>query len=581
MNIFNLVKNRVLEIFFKEFEENLEEKSQEKIKESVSFDRPNNISNGDIATNIAMVSAKIMQKKPMELAERLVHKLKNIEIFKKIEIAEPGFINFIISDDIFSVLIKEIIKLDYGYGKNNIGNGLKVNLEFVSANPTGPMHIGHLRNAVFGESLANIMRFSGYDVTKEYYVNDAGGQINILAESVILRYREVAFGDKIEIPEGLYPGDYVLEVAKKLYLKYPDMISKEGYYDIEFVKKTSVEEMLLLIEQDLKLLGVEFDIFFSEKSLHTSKAIETSIKYLEDKSLTYRGVLEAPKGTIPEDYEPREQLLFKSTSFGDDSDRPVQKSDGSWAYFAGDIAYMKNKIDREFKKLIFILGADHGGYKPRLAAVCSALSEGKVSIDVKLMQLVRFVKDGEVVKMSKRSGNFLSAREVIEEVGKDAIFLTLLSRKNDQSIDFDFDKVVAQNKDNPVFYIQYASARISSILRTIENDQNMDHILSNKHEEEFFYPEPVYDLIKLMSLFPKIVEQSVNVSEPHRLVFYLIELASSFHQLWNLGKEYEELRFVQSSNIDLTGKYVFLLKALKIVLRNGLKLFNIEALEKM
>jgi arginyl-tRNA synthetase len=459
MNIFDFVKEQVCNSFLEKYQD---AKALLATKnEALSFEIPNQKENGDIATNIAMICAKDLKTSPIIIAKEIASNLAKNNNFSKVEVAGPGFINLTLQKHVFHEFLTSVKKADTNFGSNDIGNGINVNLEFLSTNPTGPLHIGHLRNAVFGEALANLLKFSGYQVTKEYYINDAGGQIDVVANSVLIRYQEIALNTKLDIPEGLYPGEYLIEVAQYLFKENPHLLNAETI-DMEWVKEKSVSFIMEMIKDTLALLGVKFDVFFSEKSLHRNGDITKTMELLDKKSLVYRGILEAPKGQVPEDYESREQLLFKSTQYGDDVDRPVQKSDGSWTYIAADIAYMKNKLDRGFQKLIFILGADHGGYTGRLSAANIALSEGKATLDVKLMQLVRFVKNGEIVKMSKRSGNFLLASDVIKDVGKDAIFLNLLSRKNDQSMDFDFDKVKEQNKDNPIFYILYAAFCIHS-----------------------------------------------------------------------------------------------------------------------
>jgi arginyl-tRNA synthetase len=581
MNIFDFVKEQVCNSFLEKYQD---AKALLATKnEALSFEIPNQKENGDIATNIAMICAKDLKTSPIIIAKEIASNLAKNNNFSKVEVAGPGFINLTLQKHVFHEFLTSVKKADTNFGSNDIGNGINVNLEFLSTNPTGPLHIGHLRNAVFGEALANLLKFSGYQVTKEYYINDAGGQIDVVANSVLIRYQEIALNTKLDIPEGLYPGEYLIEVAQYLFKENPHLLNAETI-DMEWVKEKSVSFIMEMIKDTLALLGVKFDVFFSEKSLHRNGDITKTMELLDKKSLVYRGILEAPKGQVPEDYESREQLLFKSTQYGDDVDRPVQKSDGSWTYIAADIAYMKNKLDRGFQKLIFILGADHGGYTGRLSAANIALSEGKATLDVKLMQLVRFVKNGEIVKMSKRSGNFLLASDVIKDVGKDAIFLNLLSRKNDQSMDFDFDKVKEQNKDNPIFYIQYASARVSSVLRALEEEypeifRNWNN--GQGHNLEGDYPEEIYEIIKLLASFPKIMKSAALASEPHRIVFYLIDLASAFHQLWNLGREKEELKFIQTENPILSKNYIILLQAIKTTLKNGLRLFNIEALDSM
>ena len=549
----------------------------------ISVEQPKETTHGDLSTNVAMILAKTLGKNPREVAQKIADLLAQNEGLTKVEIAGPGFINISLDDKIILNELTEIIS-NPSYGSSEIGNGIKVNLEFISANPTGPLHVGHLRNAFFGNALANLLIFSGYDVFKEFYVNDAGGQIIVLANSCFLRYKELCTGKKEEIPEGLYPGDYLIDIAKQIHIQHSDSLLNMAENErLEIFKSLSVSLILDLIKTNLDLLGIKFDLFFSEKSLHDQNKIQPAVDALQAKGLLYRGVLDAPKGKTPEDWEPREQLLFKSTSFGDDVDRPLQKSDGSWAYFSADLAYLYDKISRGFDQLIFILGADHGGYKSRLTAACKALGDNKVDIDVKIMQLVQFVKNGEAVKMSKRSGNFLLSDEVIAEVGKDAASFTMLTRSNDQAFDFDFEKVKETTKDNPIFYVQYSHARINSVFRAAKGEFPAIYEIfdSKKYNlSELTHPK-ILNFIKKLSSFPKIIELATLHHEPHRVIFYLIEISSEFHYLWSLGKDEASLRFLDSSEPNRSASYLALLSGYKNILTGALKLFNIDPIDSM
>jgi arginyl-tRNA synthetase len=550
---------------------------------SISLEQPRDTSRGDLATNAAMLLAKPLGKAPKEIASKITNALSNNSFFTKVEIAGPGFINLHLHNQVVLNELRNIIT-DMHYGKNAIGQGIRVNLEFISANPTGPLHIGHLRNAFFGNALANLLKFSGYDVFKEFYVNDAGGQISVLAKSCFLRYRELCTGKREEISEGLYPGDYLIEIAQKIRDKYLDQLLTMEENDRHMIFQIESTGLILeMIKSNLMDLGIEFDLFFSERSLHDENKIQSVVNILQTKNLLYRGILDAPKEKVPDDWEPREQLLFRSTKFGDDIDRPLQKSDGAWTYFAGDIAYLNNKISRGFDELIFVLGADHGGYKARLSAASRALSDGKVDVDVKIMQLVQFIKNGEVVKMSKRAGNFLLASEVVREVGRDVTSFTMLTRSNEQALDFDFEKVKETTKDNPIFYVQYANARIHSLFRAAKNDFPDIHKLFEDQQYNLSDLEHpiILAFVKKLCAFPRIIEQATTHHEPHRIIFYLIEIAADFHQLWNLGREDKALRFLDKDTPEICASYLAVLLALRNVIKTGLAIFNVEPLESM
>lgn len=548
-----------------------------------SLEQPREASHGDLSTNAAMILSKALVAPPREIALNIIQHLNHHAFFTKVEIAGPGFINLHLHNQLLFNELSEIIE-NSNYGCNDIGKGIKVNLEFISANPTGPLHIGHLRNAFFGNALANLLKFSGYEVFKEFYVNDAGGQISVLASSCFLRYKELCSGKKEEIPPGLYPGEYLIKIAEEIKQKFSnELLELPEEKRLTIFKEETTRLILNLIRENLIELGINFDLFFSEKSLHDGNKIQEAVEILNRKNLLYRGILDAPKEKVPDDWEPREQLLFKSSAFGDDIDRPLQKSDGSWTYFAGDIAYLNNKISRKFNQLIFVLGADHGGYKSRLTAACKALSDNQVEIDVKIMQLVHFIKNGEAVKMSKRSGNFLLASDVISEVGKDVTSFTMLTRSNDQTLDFDFEKVKETTKDNPVFYVQYAHARINSILNSAKSEfsEIYDIFIRKEYELSELNHPIILAFIKRLWAFPRIVEQAAIHHEPHRVIFYLIEIASDFHHLWSLGREDSSLRLLDSSSPERSAAYLAMLCGFKNIIKNALSLFNIEPAESM
>ena len=550
--------------------------ADEKLFEPIAAEPPKDATHGDVACNAAMVLSKPVGQNPRVIAEKISEELKKDPTIESVEIAGQGFINIKLKNSVWFDVINHVLEKEEEFGRSKIGKGEKINVEYVSANPTGPMHIGHARNAVIGDVLANVLIASGYNVTKEYYINDAGAQVNVLAESALLRYREAMGEDIGEIPQGLYPGEYLIDVGQKLKHIYGDSLLKDSDR-LKKIKKFAINEMMQMIKNDLGSLGVNHDVFSSEAELQGKKAIETSIKYLEDMGLVYRGVLEPPKGKTPEDWEPREQLLFKSTQFGDDVDRPLQKSDGTYTYFAGDIAYHKDKIDRGFNKMAIALGADHGGYVKRLNAIVKALSNNKASITVILSQLVNLVEDGQPVKMSKRAGNFITMREVIEKVGAGVVRFIMLTRKADAVIDFDMKKVLETSKDNPVFYVQYAHARICSAIRTAAEQGITSTLLDDN--SVLTHPAEI-DLIKKIAEYPRIIRQSALHMEPHRIAFYLHDIASSFHQLWNIGKD-EDIRFIDTNNPVATKARLNLIKACKTVIYSGLNLLGTKAVEKM
>uniref|UniRef100_A0AAU7YMV6 Arginine--tRNA ligase n=1 Tax=Wolbachia endosymbiont of Oeneis ivallda TaxID=3171168 RepID=A0AAU7YMV6_9RICK len=534
--------------------------------ENFIVEPPSNRAHGDIYTNVAMVLAKYEKKNPIEIAEVLAKEFELFDEVEKVEIAGPGFINMHLKIEVWHGILKQINELKTEFGTLNIGNNQAVNVEFVSANPTGPLHIGHARGAVFGDVLANLLKKVGYNVTKEYYINDAGAQIDTLIRSVYLRYKE-ALGEKISIEKGLYPGEYLKPIGEGLAKKYGKELRAEE--DNQIIREYTLSSILEIIKEDMSLLGVSHDVFTSEYELRGK--IEESIKILSDKGLVYEGYLEKPKGKESENWAPRKEMLFRSTKFGDDVDRALKKEDGSWTYFASDIAYHFDKISRGFNNMIVELGSDHGGYVKRLRAVVSAL---EAKIEVKLHNIVNFFENGKPVKMSKRSGNFLTARDVVEEVGKDITRFIMLTRKNDMILDFDFAKVKEQSKDNPIFYVQYAHARAHSLMRNAPKElPTADPSLLKKDGELF--------LIKTLAKWPDVVEISARLCEPHRITFYLLEVAEAFHVLWGYGKSDLNMRFILEDNLNLTAARMFLVQALAHVIASGLSIFNIEPLKEM
>ncbi|MDZ4093404.1 MAG: arginine--tRNA ligase, partial [Paracoccaceae bacterium] len=497
------------------------------------------------------------------------------------EVAGPGFLNLRLRSVVWQGLVAAVLGQGADYGRADLGAGRRVNVEFVSANPTGPMHVGHVRGAVFGDALARLLDFAGWDVTREYYINDGGGQVDVLARSAYERYSE-ANGLEPEIREGLYPGDYLVPVGEALAEKYgTSLLDKGEDVWLADLREFATDRMMAMIREDLAALGVTMDVYSSEKALYGTGKIEAAIETLRGMGLIYEGVLEPPKGKTLEDWEPRQQTLFRSTAHGDDVDRPVKKSDGGWTYFAPDIAYHYDKVQRGFDMLIDILGADHGGYVKRMKAAVSALSNGRVPLDIKLIQLVKLWKGGEPFKMSKRAGTFVTLRDVVEQVGADVTRFVMLTRKNDAALDFDFDKVLEQSKDNPVFYVQYANARINSVLRRARDagvvvvDAALAQAdLSNlTHEAEL-------SLIRKIAEWPRLVEIAARTNEPHRVAFYLYELASELHGLWNRGNDEPALRFVQDDPATTQAK-IALARASGVVICAGLAILGVAPVEEM
>ena len=542
---------------------------------AVAVEPPKDKLHGDMATNAAMVLAKPADRAPREIAGRIAERLLADPRIEAAEVAGPGFLNLRLAPSVWADVVTEAIDAGKSFGHSGLGAGVKINVEFVSANPTGPLHVGHTRGAVFGDALARLLDFAGYEVTREYYINDGGAQVDVLARSAYERYRE-ACGHAPEIAEGLYPGDYLVPVGEALKDRFGESLLDRPEADwLEEVREFATQAMMDMIREDLAALGVEMDVFFSERSLYGSGRIESALQTLQKKGLIYEGVLEPPKGKVPEDWEPREQTLFRSTEHGDDVDRPVKKSDGSWTYFAPDIAYHHDKIARGFDELIDVFGADHGGYVKRMKAAVSALSGGSVPLDIKLTQLVRLFKNGEPFKMSKRAGNFVTLRDVVDQVGPDVTRFVMLTRKNDAPLDFDFDKVLDQSKDNPVFYVQYAHARVRSLIRKTEALRLpiSDHpVLTDEAE---------FAVARKIAEWPRLVEIAARNHEPHRVAFYLYELASDFHALWNRGNDTPELRFVHEGDPRATAAKIALPRAVGVVISAGLGILGVTPVEEM
>lgn len=555
--------------------------------EGITLGAPKDASHGDLATNAAMVLAKEAGLAPKALAERIVPLLASDPHIDKVDIAGPGFINLTLASSFWPSVLRMVLEQGAAYGRSAIGKGEAVNLEYVSANPTGPMHVGHSRGAVFGDALANLLAFTGFAVTREYYVNDSGAQVDALARSAYLRYRE-ALGENIgEIPEGLYPGDYLKPVGEKLAAQHGnELLAMPESQWLPITRVAALQAMLAMIADDLDALGIHHDVFFSERSLTEGPRDEVAetIADLKAKGLIYRGSLPPPKGKVDEDWEDREQLLFRSTAFGDDMDRPLVKSDGTYAYFAGDIAYHRDKFKRGFKTMIDVFGADHSGHIRRMKAAVAALTGGEAELDIKICQLVRLFRAGEPVKMSKRAGTFVTLRELVDEVGAGPVRFMLLYRKNDAPLNFDFVKVTEQSRDNPVFYVQYAHARASSVLRNVREtfpDLDLEEGTLARGNLDLLTDEGEVALIRRIAQFGRLVEAAAAAHEPHRIGFYLYDLAGDFHTLWNRGKDLPQLRFIYESDRELTRARVALVAATKRVLASGLGILGVHAMHEL
>ena len=563
--------------------------------EGIDFGRvvvepPRDPTHGDMATNAAMVLAKEVRAKPRDLAEQIAARLRSDALIAKVDVAGPGFINLTLEPSAWAEALRTLLREGSSYGR--LSGGSKVNVEYVSANPTGPMHVGHCRGAVFGDALSSLLQFAGHDVTREYYINDAGAQVDVLARSAFLRYRE-ALGENIgAIPDGLYPGDYLKPVGQALAKEHGSRLGSITESEwLPIVRAKSIAMMMDEIKDDLAALNIRHDVFFSERSLIESgnnKVAET-INFLRAKGDIDEGRLPPPKGAPVEDWEDREQLLFRATAYGDDVDRPLIKSDNSYTYFASDIAYHKNKFDRGFAEMIDVWGADHGGYIKRMQAAVKAVTAGKAALDVKIVQLVKLLRNGEPVKMSKRSGDFVTLREVVDEVGTDAVRFMMLYRKNDAVLDFDLAKVIEQSRDNPVFYVQYGHARGHSIFRNAREE-----VLADLPEEEgarlaYLAAAPVerltdpaeLDLLKRLALYPRMIEGAAAAHEPHRIAFYLYDLASEFHGLWTKGRDLPYLRFIINNDAELTKARLAMVQGVVSVLASGLAILGVHAPDEM
>jgi len=552
----------------------------------VVVEPPRDASLGDLATNAALVLAKEARMNPRALADMIAGDLAEDPRVGRAEVAGPGFINLSLVPGLYQEVLLAAVT-DPEFGRSRQGFGQKINVEYVSANPTGPMHVGHCRGAVFGDALASLLAFTGYDVTREYYTNDAGAQVDVLARSVFLRYRE-ALGEAVgPIPEGLYPGDYLKPVGAALAAAHGRaLLGRSEAEWLPLVREAAIAGMMALIREDLKALGIAHDLFFSERSLTQGPVdlIRETIEGLRARGLVYVGRLEPPKGQSIDEWEDREQTLFRATQFGDDVDRPLLKSDGSYTYFAADIAYHRSKYERGFNLMIDVLGADHGGYVKRMQAAVKAVSEGRADLDVKLCQLVRLLRGGEPVKMSKRAGDFVTLREVVDEVGKDAVRFMMIFRKNDAPLDFDLAKVLEQSKDNPVFYVQYAHARCASVARqAAEVFPNVSFTADRVASADLsvLQDEAELDVLRRLSQFPRVIEGAAAAHEPHRVAFYLYDLASAFHSLWNRGKDLPQLRFVNQTDQTSTEARLALVHAVRGVLATGLAILGVTAPDEM
>ena len=578
MNIVNYYREAISDIILDEFS-----LKNDDIK-NISFEFPKETGLGDFSTNAAMALAGKLKKTPNEIAESIVHFLNKNPDIENVDIAGKGFINIKIKKKVWQNLIYEIIKNKSSYGDTDLGNKEKINVEYVSANPTGPLHVGHTRGAVFGDTLSNILVKVGYDVCREYYVNDAGEQIDKLARSSFVRYQESCGIDSVSIPEGLYPGDYLISVGDQIKEIYGnELLDKEEGYWLPLVKKISIYEMLKIIKKDLKSLNIEHDVFTSEFDLLNNGFVEKIFNELNNKDLLYEGETSPPKGSDLKEWVKKKHILFKSKNFGDDEDRVVKKHDGSWTYFMPDIAYHKDKSIRGFKKMINVWGADHSGYISRVTSAVNAITDNKASLEVKVCQLVRLTRGNEVVKMSKRSGSFITLKEMVDEVGRDAVRFMMVTRKNDAPLDFDYELVKEQTKDNPIFYIQYAHARICSVIRRVKEDKLFEVNDESLLESDVNLLDKVDDieLIKIVSNFPRIIEQSAIYREPHRLAFYLKDLASSFHSYWNLGNENSDFKVINKEDINVSRARLALIRSVGITIAEGLNLLGIEALEEL
>ncbi len=584
MNLFSAFREKVVSI--------VEELSSQGVLPAglemggVAVEPPRDPAHGDLATNVALVLARQAKRKPRDLADAIAARLADDESVTAVEVAGPGFINLRLANAFWHDRVVDVLAAGTGYGDSDVGGSRRVNVEYVSVNPTGPLHVGHARGAVYGDALSSLLEKVGYDVTREYYINDLGAQVDALGRSTHLRYRE-ALGERVDEAafEGLYPGDYLKQTGEALAARDGEkwVHADEDEWLVP-VRDFAIAGLMDLIRDDLAALGVHQEVFTSERALVEAGKLVAGLDRLDAKGLIFSGVLEPPKGKTPEDWEPREQTLFRATDFGDDVDRPLRKSDGSWTYFAGDIANHLDKIERGFSILINVWGADHGGHVKRMKAAVTALSDGAVELDIKLCQLVKLLREGEPVKMSKRSGSFVTLRDVIDEVGKDVLRFIMLTRKNDAPLVFDLARVTEQSRDNPVFYVQYAHARVRSVLRNAaEAMPGLDPGEANITAGDLggLTDEAELALIKLLAAWPRQLESAAEAHEPHRLAFYLHDLAAAFHGLWNKGKEDPRLRFIVADDDALTRARLAMIRAVGLVIASGLGIFGVEPVEEM
>ena len=553
----------------------------------LTVEPPRDTSHGDITTNAAMVLAKPAGMKPRDIADKLAAKLDALPEVTETAVAGPGFINMRLADDFWHARLAEILTTGTAYGDSDFGKAAgKVNVEYVSANPTGPLHVAHARGAVVGDVLARLLKKAGYDVTTEYYINDAGAQVEILATSAYLRYCEALGQDIGDIPEGMYPGEYLIPVGQALAEADGDkwLTADEDTW-LPHIREFTVARMMTQVKEDLAALGIQQDVYTSEKELVAAGAVDAVYQTLSDRGLIYTGVLEPPKGKpAPDDWEPRPQSLFRATQFGDDIDRPLKKSDGSWTYFSNDIANHLDKFKRGFTQMIDIFGADHGGYVKRMKAAVTAVSEGKADLDIKLCQMVHLMKNGEPMRMSKRAGNFVTLRDLIDEVGRDVVRFLMLTRKSDTQMEFDLAKAVEQSRDNPVFYVQYAHARCRSVLRSAPDElAGLDTSAEALAQADLsLLTDPAeLDLVKIMAAWPRIVEQAAEAHEPHRVAFYLNDVASAFHGLWNMGKDDTSLRFIQTDTPEISRARMALVQATATIIASGLDVLGVTPVEEL
>ena len=553
----------------------------------LTVEPPRDTSHGDITTNAAMVLAKPAGMKPRDIADLLAAKLDALPEVTETAVAGPGFINMRLADDFWHARLAEILTTGTAFGDSDFGKAAgKVNVEYVSANPTGPLHVAHARGAVVGDVLARLLKKAGYDVTTEYYINDAGAQVEILATSAYLRYCEALGQDIGDIPEGMYPGEYLIPVGQALAEADGDkwLTADEDTW-LPHIREFTVARMMTQVKEDLAALGIQQDVYTSEKELVAAGAVDAVYQTLSDRGLIYTGVLEPPKGKpAPDDWEPRPQSLFRATQFGDDIDRPLKKSDGSWTYFSNDIANHLDKFKRGFTQMIDIFGADHGGYVKRMKAAVTAVSEGKADLDIKLCQMVHLMKNGEPMRMSKRAGNFVTLRDLIDEVGRDVVRFLMLTRKSDTQMEFDLAKAVEQSRDNPVFYVQYAHARCRSVLRSAPDElAGLDTSAEALAQADLsLLADPAeLDLVKIMAAWPRIVEQAAEAHEPHRVAFYLNDVASAFHGLWNMGKDDTSLRFIQTDTPEISRARMALVQATATIIASGLDVLGVTPVEEL